>query len=119
SSGPGVEGADRLDGVGLLGALVLPVADDPGEAEGEAAGVAGAGLEAVEGDLHHQLGADVDDPLVGGADGQLLEPPGLPGQELGGEALGELPQHHDPAAVGVAGAQVEVAEPAAAAAVAP
>src|SRR4029450_6286530 len=116
--GARVEGADRLDGVGLLGALVLAVAADAGEAQGEAARVAGAGLEAVEGDLDPQLGADPDHPAVAGAVGQLQEALGLPAEQLVGQALEGLAEHHEPA-VGVAGAQVEVGQPALAAAVAP
>ncbi len=49
---PGVEGADGVYGVGLGGCLVVSVAQDPGEAQREAAGVAGAALDSVEGDLH-------------------------------------------------------------------
>src|SRR6478735_9293388 len=44
-------GAHLLDGVGLAGRLVVAVADDPGKAQRDAAGVAGGALEAVEGDL--------------------------------------------------------------------
>ena len=56
----GAEGADGVDGVGLGGGLVLAVAQHPGEPQREAARVARAALDAVEGDLHHQFGPDVD-----------------------------------------------------------
>src|SRR4029453_8523083 len=77
----GVVSAHRLDRVGLLGPLVGAVAQDPGEAQGHPARVAGAGLDAVEGDLHHQLRANVDDVAVGRADGQLQQALGLPGEQ--------------------------------------
>ena len=51
--------AHRLDRVGLVGGLVVAVADDPGEAQSHAAGVAGGALEAVEGDLDDLLRADL------------------------------------------------------------
>jgi signal recognition particle subunit SRP54 len=50
-----VQGAHGLDRVGLGGGLVLAVPEHAGEAQREAAGVAGAALDAVEGDLHDKL----------------------------------------------------------------
>jgi signal recognition particle subunit SRP54 len=50
-----VEGAHGPDRVGLGGGLVLAVPEHAGEAQREAAGVAGAALDAVEGDLHDQF----------------------------------------------------------------
>jgi hypothetical protein len=52
------EEPDGFDGVGFGGGLVLPVPLQPGEAEGDAAGVAGRCLHAVEGDLGHHLRPD-------------------------------------------------------------
>ena len=61
SDSPGCQAPHRLDGVGLGGGLVVAVADDPGEPQRQAAGVARRALEAVEGDLDDLLGADRDD----------------------------------------------------------
>ena len=49
----------------------------------------------------------------------LLQPLGLPGEQLVGEALERLADHHELAGVGIARAEVEVREPAAPPAVAP
>src|SRR4051794_19651896 len=49
------QGPDRLDGVRLGRCLVRPVPDDAGEAQRDAAGVAGAALRGVQRDLDHQL----------------------------------------------------------------
>ena len=82
----GEVGADGGEGVGVGGGLVLAVADDPGETQGHAAGVAGGALDAVEGDLDDLLGPDVDDvALAVGLQGE--EPLGLPGQDLVGHPL--------------------------------
>ena len=59
----GEHGAQR---VRLVGALVRPVAQHAGEAQGDAAGVARGALDAVEGDLDHELGPDAHDPAVVG-----------------------------------------------------
>src|SRR3954453_2592180 len=53
-------GEDRLQRVRLGGGLVLAIADDPGEAQRDAARIARGGLDAVERDLDHQLGPHVD-----------------------------------------------------------
>ena len=50
---------------------------------------------------------------------ELQEPLGLPGQHLVGHALERLAEHHPAARLGVAGAEVDVGEPALAAAAAP
>ena len=52
----GAELAHRVERVGVLGALVGPIAQDAREAERHTARVARAALDAVEGDLDHQLG---------------------------------------------------------------
>ena len=101
-------------GRGLVGA----VAAQAGEAQGQAARVVGAILQAVEGDLDHQLGAHVHHvPLAVRLAGEQLL--GLAGEHLVGHALEGLAQHHEAARGRVARAQVEVAEPALAAAAAP
>lgn len=85
------QAADGVDRVGVGGGLVLPVALQPGEAQGHAAGVAGRGLHAVEGDLDDDLGPDEHgDPLPTGL--ELQEPPGLPLEQLVGEALEDMPE---------------------------
>ena len=102
----------RLDGgdqVGVLGVLVGAVALHPREPQRHAAGVAGAGLHAVEGDLHHQLGTH-EHRVALAAVLDLQERLRLPGEQRVGEALERLAHHHE-AAVGIAGAEVEVAQP--------
>src|SRR2546425_12033709 len=75
-------------------------------------------LNVVERHLHHELGAYVDRVSV--ARGLELEQPlGLPGEHLVRHPLERLSQHHEAAASLVAGAEVEVREPAVAATVAP
>src|SRR3569623_1004808 len=80
------ERAHRLDRVRLLGGLVVAVAEDPGEAQGEAAGVPGRALQAVERDLDDLRGPHVHDvALAVGL--QLEEALGLPGEHLVGHPL--------------------------------
>jgi signal recognition particle subunit SRP54 len=113
-----VEPAHRLDGVGLGGGLVLAVPEHAGEAQREATWVPGAALDAVEGDLHDEFRPHVHGvgiPVVF----QREQPFGLPGQQLIGQALERLAQHDESARVRVAGAQVQVGQPAAASPVAP
>jgi len=84
-----VEGAHRLDGVGLGGGLVLAVAEHAGEAQREPAWVPGAALDAVEGDLYDKLRPHVHRvgiPVVF----QREQPFGLPRQQLVGQALERL-----------------------------
>src|SRR4051812_43079652 len=96
--------ADGLDAVGLVGGLVVAVANEPRVAQREAARVLRRALDVVEGDLHHQLGADVDDVAVAtGLSGHQRR--GLPGQHLVGHALEGLAEHH-PTAGRVARAEV-------------
>ena len=117
-AGQSAASADRVDRVGLVGRLVLAVAQHPGEAQRHAARVARAALHAVEGDLDDQLGADVDGPVVAVVL-KLEEPLGLPGQQLVGQALEGLAEHDPAAGLRVAGAQVQVGQPALAPAVTP
>src|SRR4051794_3419126 len=76
----------RRDRIRLRRRLVLAVALDAGEAEGHPAGVLGTFLDVAEGDLDDQLRADVDGPAVG-AEAELLELRGLPGEGLVGQAF--------------------------------
>ena len=99
------------------GGLVVAVAADAGEAEGDAAGVAAGGLHAVERDLHDHLGTHVDDVTVlGHLD--LLEAFGLPREQLVGEAFERLADHHE-LAVGAARTEVQVRQPSPPSAAAP
>ena len=100
------------------GVLVRPVALDAGEAQGDAAGVAGGGLDAVERDLDDELRThEHRDSLTAGlALEQLLR---LPLEQLVGQSLEALADHDEVARARIAGAEVEVREPALPAAVAP
>src|SRR5207248_9334903 len=80
------EAADRVDGVGLGGALVGPVAFDARKAQRDAAGVARAPLHAVEGDLDDQRRLRANRPLIARAL-EAEQPLRLPGEHLVGEAL--------------------------------
>jgi hypothetical protein len=77
-----------------------------------------AGLDVVEGDLDQELRPDAHDMAVV-ADGQRLELLRLPGKHLVGHALEGLAEHDEAAARRIVGAEVEVAQPAAPAPVAP
>ena len=75
-------------------------------------------LQPIERDFDDQLRAHVDDdPVAVGLD--LLEPLGLPVEQLVGHALECLAEHHEAVVGGIAGAEVEVGKLAVAAAVAP
>src|SRR5690606_22661530 len=76
------EVADGLHGVGVLGTLVGTVTEHPGEPQRHAARIPRRPLDAVEGDLHHQLRPDLDHPLVGGALVELQELVRLPDEQL-------------------------------------
>src|SRR4029079_12249716 len=76
-----VDRAHGLDGVRLGGWLVGAIALHAGKAERDPAWVARARLDAVEGDLDDELGADVDDVTLS-ARLQLEEVLGLPGEHL-------------------------------------
>src|SRR5258707_10874899 len=54
---------DGVDGVGLGGGLVLAVTQDASKPQRHAARVAAAGLDAVERDLCHELGAHMPDAV--------------------------------------------------------
>src|SRR5680860_1308304 len=107
-----VEGAHLCQRVGVRGNLVVAVAAHAGETQRHAARVARAGLHAVDGHLDHLLRAHVHDMARAGGL-QIEEARGLPLQQLVGEALEGLAEHHErPRVVRVAGAEVEVGQPA-------
>src|SRR5579862_4009510 len=98
--------------------LVLAIAFHPREAQCEPAGVARARLQVAECDLDHDLGPDIN----GGGVAMSLEfeeAAGLPLEHGIGQALEGLAEHHIAARLGVASAEMEVRELAAAAAAAP
>src|SRR5450631_511513 len=111
---------DRPDGVDVVGVgcpLVGAVAQHAGEPQRNPAWIARACLHAVEGDLNHEFGPNVDGVVVT----PRLEPKelfGLPGKKFVGEALERLAQHHEPAGA-VAGAQMQIRQQATTAAVTP
>jgi hypothetical protein len=78
----------------------------------------GAFLDIVEGDLHHQLRPHVHGVRIA-RDLELQEPFRLPRQRLVRQALERLAQHDEPVAARTARAQMQVAQPAGAPAVAP
>src|SRR4029079_11864063 len=98
--------------------LVWAVAQHPREAQRDAARIARARLHAVESALDDELAADVDVPVVA-ADLEREQALGLPGEHRVGEALEGLAEHDEAGARRIAGAEVQVAQAAAAAPVAP
>src|ERR1700734_2721521 len=56
--------AHRLQGVGVLGAFVVPVALHPREAKRQAGRITRAGLQIAEGYFHHQLAPHVHPPFA-------------------------------------------------------
>src|SRR3989454_5676971 len=108
------------DGVGHGRPFVGTVALDAREPQREPAGILTTRLDVVEGDLDDELGAHVHRvPPVVAPDLELEQLLGLPREHLVRHPLERLAEHHEPAGVGVAGAQAEIREPAAAAPVAP
>src|SRR4029450_3159637 len=98
--------------------LVGAIAEHPSESQRDAARVAGAALDSVEGDLDNEVRLDPYQPVVllDGSGEELL---GLPGQELVGQTFEGLAEHDELARAGIASAEVEVGQPASAATVAP
>ena len=56
--------AHRLQGIGVIDALVVPLALHSGQPQGHAARVTGAELEVAEGDFHDQFRPHVHGPLI-------------------------------------------------------
>src|SRR5690606_9739701 len=110
--------AHRFERVGLIGRFVGAIAEDAREAEGEAGGIVRALLHAVEGDFDDHLGAEMDDVALAPYR-ELFELLGLPGEHGVGHALEGLAEHGKAPALGIARAEVDVAEEARAAAAAP
>src|SRR5215469_12577223 len=118
------ERADRVNGVGLRGGLVLAVTEHPGESERHATGVATTGLNTVKGDLRHEFRADAHDAERSRRSGLLAigqgeQPLGLPRQHRVGETLERLAEHDELAGLGIASAEVQVRQPARTPSVAP
>ena len=107
--GPAVDRPNGRDGVGLGGGLVGPIPLDAREAERDAAGILRARLHVVERDLDDDLRAHVDGVVVA-ADLELEELLRLPREHLVGQPLERLAEHDEAAALGVARAEVQVAE---------
>ena len=108
----------RVDRVGVARRLVGPVPLHAREPERDAARIARARLDSVEGDLDDELRPDVDDVAVR----VRLEPEQvlrLPREHLVRQALERLAQHHEAARRGIARAEVEIRQLAPSAARAP
>src|SRR5437764_11126803 len=118
SSLRGQKRAQLVDRVGFVWSLVGSVALYAGEAERDTARVSRRGLDTVQRDLDHELGTDEHGypPPLGLAFEQRF---GLPLQELVGEALETLSDHHELARRGMPCSKVKVREPAVTASVAP
>src|SRR5687767_11475597 len=87
---PSEQRAQVADRVRVRGVLVRPVALDAGEAERDAARVAGRGLDAVERDLDDELRTrEHRDPLPAGL--ALEQRRRLPLEQLVGQPLERLP----------------------------
>src|SRR5437588_7138756 len=108
---------DGLDGVSVFGLLVVPISYHARKSECQAARIVRAVLQTIERDFDDELRPDVDDvPFPAHLD--LLEPLRLPREQLVRHALECLAEHYE-APVWIAGAEVQVRQPAVAAAVAP
>src|SRR5689334_23073595 len=109
---------NRRDRIGLGRALVRPVPLHAREAQRKTAGILRARLDLVERDLGDHLRPQVHRVVVA-PDLELEEARGLPLEHLVGEPLERLAEHDEAAARLVARAEVQVAQPAVAAAAAP
>src|SRR5437660_1180464 len=114
----GVDASDSVDGVRLFGPFVGTVSLHAREPQREAPGVLRACLHIVECNLDHELGANVDGPIVA-ADFTREKFLRLPGEHLVRHALERLAEHDKLARRRIARTEVEVREPAPAAAVTP
>ena len=101
------------------GVLVGPVALDAREAQRDAARVARRGLHAVERDLDDELGPDEHRDARAARVSRASSSAVCQREQLVGQALEGLADHHEPAGAGIARAEVEVREPALPPAVAP
>src|SRR5262249_20848062 len=113
-----VQRLDGREGVGFGGALVGAIAFDAREAKRQAAGILRARLNLVERDFRDDLRLGIHRIRVA-TDLELEEPFGLPRQHLVGEAFERLAEHHEAAALGIARAEMEIAQPSFAPAAAP
>ena len=108
-SGPRGERLHRGDRVGLVGASCRRGSAAPGRTAGRrrrgSASSAAAPSKAISTTCS---GRTCDHPARRAVDRELGEPLGLPAQHLVGHALERLADHHEPAGVGVAGAEVDV-----------
>src|SRR5690349_4414636 len=95
ASSTAVQLAHRVDGIGLGRTLVRPITDDAGEAQREATRIRRARLDAVEGNLDHELRADMYDVSIP-AGLELEELRSLPLEQGVGHALERLAQHDEP-----------------------
>src|SRR5262249_58058320 len=77
--------------------------------EGNSARVTRALLDVVEGDLHHQLGTDVDRVGVT-RDLELEQSSGLPGEHRIGQSFERLAEHHEAPMLGITSPEMQIAE---------
>src|SRR4051794_723356 len=110
--------AQVVDRVRLRWGLVRAVRLDACEPQRDATGVARRRLHAVERDLDYELGMHEDgDAFAPGLAREELA--GLPLEQLIGHPLEGLPDHDETAGARIAGAEVQIRQPAMAAAVPP
>src|SRR5207342_650415 len=114
----GVNRVHRVDGVRLGRRLVGPVPLHACKAQRDATGVARARLHAVEGDLDDELRPNEDDVTLPSRL-ELEQALRLPREQLVGQALERLAEHHEASADGIPGTEVEVRQLSLSATVAP
>src|SRR5436190_20944110 len=113
-----VDAPHRVDGIGLLRALVRAVAFDSRKAQRQSARILRALLQIVERDLDYQLGTHLHPPII--ATGRALyEFLGLPCERRIGQSLERLAQHDEATGGRIESTEVQVGEPAPPAAVPP
>src|SRR5262245_22088059 len=103
---------NRLHGrkrVGFAGGLVGAVSLYTCKPQREPSGILRTFLNLIERDLDHELRPHMDDVCVA-RHFQLEQPGRLPRQHLISHALERLAEHHEAAALGVARAQMQVAQ---------
>src|SRR5437588_271554 len=104
--------------VGLRGGLVWAIAFHSCKPQRQPAGILRAFLQIVEGNLHNELRPNEDDVAVA-AYIPLEERACLPLEQLVCETLEPFAQHHESAALFVASAEMQLAEPPASPAIPP